>query len=137
MTLRVYHKFLMKVSTDLARENIVSNMELEDDQDQLLQFVGPYYVDVPASGSDQQVIFPPGVSNLRFVALVDVSTSSGLRIHTVAGAGSGEQILCIPPAETDGLGFAINTVNWTSLYLTNPSAAAAVAGKLYMGFADS
>lgn len=137
MTLRIYHDILVKVCTDLARENVIAQVSLEDDQDMLLHVDGPKYVTVAAGGSDQQVSFPTGATKLRFMVVYGVDNPSGIRIHEVSGAASGEQSLVVPPAETDGEGFLLQTVSWDSMYLTNPDSAAEVNAKILLGFAAS
>lgn len=137
MALRFYHSILLRVTTDLARENVIAEVDLEDDQDQLLHHMGPMGFTVNADTSDSQITFPPGATKLRYIAIYGVDNPNGLRAHEVSGFASGEQSLIIPPAETDGEGFLIQTVNWDALYLSNPDTTAAVNGKMLLGFAAS
>jgi len=137
MALRFYHDILIQIAEDLARENVLGTVDLEANQDQLLMHYGPTSFKVAAGDSDQQIAFPVGAGKLRFLVVYDVDNPNGVRVHEVAGAASGEQVLIDPPAEVDATGILITTCNWDALYLTNPDSGAEVEGKILMGFADS
>jgi len=137
MALRLYHDILIQVAEDLARENVIGEVDLEANQDQLLMHYGPTSFKVAAGGSDQQVSFPVGAGKLRFLVIYDVDNPNGVRAHEVSGAATGEQVLIDPPSQVDATGFLITTCNWDALYLTNPDSDTAVTGKILMGFADS
>jgi hypothetical protein len=123
------------VAEDLALENILGQLDEEQDQDNLLQIVGPSDYQVAASATDQQVTFPSGVTKLRFIAVMKVDSAAGVQLTFDNSAN--DPILVSPPTGTGLEGQMVLTTNATALYLDNPSSTAAVNLTLLMGFANA
>jgi hypothetical protein len=134
-TRRVHTDILIQVAEDLALENILGQFSEEQDQDGLIQVSGPFDIEVAASVTDQQFIFPTGVTNLRFIAIMKVTVSTGIQITLDSAAN--DPFLVAPPTGTSLEGQLVMTTNATALYFDNPSSTTAVGFTALLGFANS
>lgn len=135
MSIRLHTELLVQVATDLAIEHIRGQFDTEQNQDNLVKTVGPMGVQVGAGVSNSQIVFPGGVTTLRFLAITDVDSADG--VHVLLNGTGTDPVVVKPPIGTDLVGEMVVTTTATSLYLTNPSVTTDVNLSLLMGFANT
>lgn len=135
MSRRLHTELLLQVSEDLAGERLLGQFDEEQNQDNLLKTVGPFDIQVGAGVTGQQVVFPGGVTTLRFLAIMKVDNENGVQV--IFDNPANDPVLVKPPTGTSMEGQLVVTTSATALYLDNPDSAAAVNLSVMMGFANS
>ena len=131
MALRLHTESLVQVARDLALQQVQSEFDVEQDDDSLIYFKGPFNITLAGGAVATQVDLPLGATALKYLAVHYVSTSTGINVRL--GGAANDPILVKPPTGTDKYGYLEVYTDTASLYVDNPDATATVSATILMG----
>lgn len=131
---RLHVEILVQVATDVALQNVESELDKEQDDDLLTLFSGVRRIKLASGAAATEIPLPIGAASIKFIAVTDVDSSDGINLHF--GGGASTAVLVKKPSATGKYGHFVGWVEASSLHVSNPSGSAGVNAKILLGCSE-